>query len=128
MRKFCPKACKFCGKKIVDGCYNNWQDSLCQHLADRGTCRDPMWKERLARHCARSCEICTINTPPLEQVRPLCAKEGCCWDNKTPISKGCPREYIAVFSGLPSQVEAHRDEAYKLLLESLVFKIPRKNR
>eukprot|EP00794_Sanderia_malayensis_P014007 gene14007-15465_t len=111
MKRFCPQSCNFCGKKIVNGCFNAWDDKVCEHFAVAGICRIPKWKVRVTTNCARSCEVCTKGQPALLKLKPSCAKEGCCWDNKTPINKGCPpcKNYFS--SALCTRF---KDDCYKL--------------
>ena len=83
-----------CGKKIVNGCYNKIADSYCKKLSLYGYCKAASFKKGMAKVCGLTCEACTNNAPKLSDTTPKCAKEGCCWDRKTPLSKGCPRESI----------------------------------
>ena len=76
------------------GCYNEDSDEKCEKLGRFGYCKMKKFKKRVAKMCARTCRICTMNAPKLKDVTPDCAAEGCCWDNRTPISHGCPRKFL----------------------------------
>ena len=75
------------------GCYNEESDGKCEMFNKFGYCKIKNVKERVAKMCARTCRVCTMNAPKLRDVIPECAKEGCCWDNRSPISHGCPRKF-----------------------------------
>ena len=92
LRKICPRSCQMCGKKIVNGCYNKLDDSKCKRLSMYGYCKAAGFKKRMAKLCGLTCESCLDKAPKISDITPKCAKEGCCWDRKTPLSKGCPRK------------------------------------
>ena len=94
LKKLCPRSCKMCGKEIVNGCYNKLEDSKCKQLSLYGYCKAAGFKDRMAKLCGLTCKACINNAPDLFYITPKCAKEGCCWDRKTPLSKGCPRKCI----------------------------------
>ena len=94
LKRLCPRSCRMCGKKIVNGCYNKMADSYCKQLGLYGYCKAASFKKGMAKVCGLTCEACINNVPKLSDITPDCAKEGCCWDRKTTLSKGCPREFI----------------------------------